>query len=205
MRANGFTLVEMLVALAVFGLLSAGGIALLRSSLANQESVTARLDRDRGAQRVIALFQADVGQAIARPLTGVGDPRAPSLEGGPDSLSLVRDGWANPGGHPRSSLQRVTWSARAGSVARAAHLSLDGSDPAEPAMFAQGVREMRFRYRLADGRWVDRFAPTEQQLLPAAIEMRMRLPDGAVVVLAALPPRGMEPNASPVLTSRPAG
>lgn len=197
MRANGFTLVEMLVALAIFGLLSAGGIALLRSSLATQQGVTARLDRDRGAQRVIALFQADVGQAVARPLTGVGDPRAPSLEGGPASLSLVRDGWANPGEHPRSSLQRVTWSARDGSVARAAHLSLDGSDPAQPAAFATGVRALRFRYRLADGRWADRFTPTDRQLLPAAIEMRMDLPAGVVVAIAALPPRGTEPAPAP--------
>lgn len=196
-RANGFTLVEMLVALAIFGLLSAGGIALLRASLSTQEGVAERLEADRGAQRVVALFQADVSQAIARPLTGLGDARAPSLEGDSGTLSLVRDGWANPGDHPRGSLQRVSWAGRGGAVTRTAHLYLDGSDSGEPAAFASGVRSVRFRYRLADGAWSASFRPTERQLLPAAIEMAVDSDGATLVVVAALPPRGAEPMPEP--------
>ena len=194
----GFTLVEMLVALAIFALLSAGAIALLRSSLATQEGVSLRLDTDRGEQRIIALFQADLSQAIARPLTGVGDTREPSLKGSSSSLSLVRDGWANPGDHPRSSLQRVTWTRQDDQVSRQAHLYLEGQDPGNSANFSDGARNVRFRYRLADGSWSDNFTPDERQLLPAAVEMTIERDRGALVIIAALPPRGLEPEKRPV-------
>lgn len=196
-RANGFTLVEVLVALVIFGLLSAGAIAVLRASLSTQDGVSDRLEADRSAQQVVALFQADVSQAIVRPLTGVGDVSAPSLEGDSASLSLVRDGWANPGDHPRSSLQRVTWAGRDGAVARTAWLNLDGADHGEPAAFASGVRSVRFRYRLADGAWSDSFRPTDRQLLPAAIEMAIDSGTSVLTVVAALPPRGVEPVPEP--------
>ena len=196
-RTNGFTLVEMMVALAIFGLLSTGGIAVLRASLRTQDGVAARLEADRGVQRVVALFQADVSQAITRPLTGVGDAREPSLEGDSASLSLVRDGWANPGDHPRSSLQRVSWAGGNGAVTRTAHLYLDGSDRGEPAAFASGVRSVRFRYRLPDGAWSASFRPTARQLLPAAVEMTMDSNGSTLTIVAALPPRGAEPLPEP--------
>ena len=188
----GFTLVEMLVALVVFALLSAAGVALLQSSVAAQGRIAERLEADRNAQRIVALFQADVSQAIARPLTGVGARRDPSLEGSSSRLSLIRGGWANPGQHPRSTLQRVTWTARGDSVRRTAHLYLDGTDPGAAAGFADGVRGIRFRYRLIDGSWSDRFSPSERQLLPAAVEMTVARARGPLVIVAALPPRGAE-------------
>ena len=43
MRNNGFTLVEMLVALGIFALLAGAGVGLLRSSLDVQSSVDTRL------------------------------------------------------------------------------------------------------------------------------------------------------------------
>lgn len=195
----GFTLVEMLVALAVFALLSAGGIVLLRSSLATQEVVSVRLDSDRSEQRIVALFQSDLSQAIARPKIGVGDVREPSLKGSASSISLVRDGWANPGDHPRSSLQRVSWTRQDDKVARQAHLYLDGQDAGEPATFATHIRNVRFRYRLADGNWSDSFTSNERQLLPAAVEMTVEREGGALTIVVALPPRGLEPEKRPVV------
>lgn len=193
----GFTLVEMLVALAIFGLLSAGGVALLRASVTTQEDLAARFDRDRGEARIVALFQSDVSQAIARPLTGMGDKRSPSLTGGPARFSLTRDGWANPGEQPRGSLQRVSWSGEGGAVVRIAHLFLDGSDPGHGARLGEGIGAVRFRYRLGDGSWADSFTPDERQLLPAAVEMTIIRGNSPLQVVAALPPRGLEPAPPP--------
>lgn len=192
-REAGFTLVEMLVALAIFGLLAAGGVALLRSSIAAEGAVAERLDRDRSEARIVALFQADVSQAVARPLTGMGDSRAPSLSGDSRRLSLTRAGWANPGEQPRSSLQRVSWAGAGDQVVRNAHLFLDGSDPGEAARLGADVTFVRFRYRRADGGWTSAFVPDERQLLPAAIEMTVGRGGSALVVVGALPPRGLEP------------
>lgn len=198
MTERGFTLVEMLVALVIFSLLSAAGLAVLRASVTTEEGVVARLDGQSGQDRLIALFRDDIGQAIARPLTGIGDTRQPSFRGGPTRLTLVKNGWANPGEQARASIQRVEWTMQGDDATRIAHLFLDGSDPGQPATLVK-ARSVRFRYRQPDGEWSDRFEPTERVLLPAAVEMTVELVSSAqLTIVAALPPRGAEPETKPV-------
>ena len=204
MNDRGFTLVEMLVALVIFGLLSAAGVAVLRASVTTEEGVIRRLEGQSGQERLIALFRDDVAQSIARPLTGLGDTRQPSFRGEPTRLTLVKNGWANPGEQARASIQRVEWAVQAGKAARVAHLFLDGSDPGQAAGLAD-ASAMRFRYRLASGGWSDRFEPSERELLPGAVEMTVEGINGrSLVIVAALPPRGLEPQPKPVAPEAPA-
>ena len=194
----GFTLVEMLVAMVIFAMIALAGVGLLRASVNTQTAIGDRLDGLNGQERVAALFTADVGQAMARPLVGLGDRRELSFSGTSSSVSLMRGGWANPDGQPRSSLQRVEWTGRQSGVSRIAHLFLDGSDPGQVALIQRDIESFRLRYRRADGRWVDGFSSTERELLPAAVEMTARIQGGAsLVVVAALPPRGLEPEEKP--------
>jgi hypothetical protein len=93
-------------------------------------------------------------------------------------------------------------------VSRIAHLFLDGSDPGQPAVIQRDVESFSLRYRRADGSWVDSFSSTEREMLPAAIEMTARARGRPpLVVVAALPPRGLEPeeknpNAPPAANSQ---
>lgn len=197
MNERGFTLVEMLVALVIFALLSAAGVAVLRASVTTEEGVIARLDGQSGQDRLIALFRDDVAQAIARPLTGLGDTRQPSFRGDSNRLSLVKNGWANPGEQARASIQRVVWTRAGNGATRIAHLFLDGSDPGQEATLVK-AGAVRFRYRLATGAWSDRFEPTERELLPTAVEMMVETSGGRpMTIVAALPPRGFEPETRP--------
>lgn len=193
---QGFTLVEMLVALTIFAVLAAGGATLLRSSVDTQSAVAGKLDAVDAQQRVIALFSSDVGQAIARPLDGLGEARKPPFEGTASSMSMMRAGWVNIDRRARSSLQRVEWKADANGVNRVAHLFLDGSDPGQAALVMRGGATARFRYRHVDGRWSDDFRSTPEELLPAAVEMIVT-PAGVppLTMVVALPPRGLEPQA----------
>ncbi len=207
-RESGFTLVEMMVAMVIFAVLAVAGIGLLRASVDTQAAIDNRLDGLNGQERVAALFIADVGQAMARPLVGLGESRQLSFFGTPSSVTLMRGGWANPDGQPRSTLQRVEWTGREASVSRIAHLFLDGSDPGQPAVIQRDVESFSLRYRRADGSWVDSFSSTEREMLPAAIEMTARARGRPpLVVVAALPPRGLEPeeknpNAPPAANSQ---
>jgi general secretion pathway protein J len=196
---RGFTLVEMLVAMVIFGVLAVAGVGLLRASVDTQGAIDHRLDRLNGQERVAALFAADIGQAIARPLVGLGESRQVSFVGTPSSVSLMRGGWANPDGQPRSSLQRVEWTLRQSGVARIAHLFLDGSDPGQPAIIQQGLESFSLRYRSADGSWTGNFSSNERELLPAAVELTMSgRGQPPLIVVAALPPRGPEPVKDPL-------
>ena len=194
-REAGFTLVEMMVAMIIFGVLAVAGIGLLRASVNTQAAIDNRLDGLNAQERVAALFTADVGQAMARPLVGLGESRQISFFGTPSSVSLIRGGWANPDGQPRSTLQRVEWTGREAGVARIAHLFLDGSDPGQPAIIQRDFDSFSLRYRRVNGGWVDSFSSTEREMLPAAIEMTARAGGRPpLVVIAVLPPRGLEPE-----------
>ncbi|MES2905273.1 MAG: type II secretion system minor pseudopilin GspJ [Pseudomonadota bacterium] len=201
----GFTLVEMLVAMVIFAMLAVAGVGLLRASVDTQSAIDRSLSRLNGQERVAALFTADLGQAIARPLVGLGERRLPSFSGSPSSITLMRGGWANPDGQPRSTLQRVEWTGSQSNVSRIAHLFLDGSDPGQPAVIQRDIEAFSLRYRRVDGSWVDRFESSERELLPVAVELTARARGRPpLVVIAALPPRGLEPEEKPPADAPPA-
>ena len=77
MARNGFTLVELLVALTIFALLAAAGVSLLSISVTTQGQVTARLDADADVGRTLSLLGQDLAQAEPRSWRdGTGTPRA---------------------------------------------------------------------------------------------------------------------------------
>lgn len=194
----GFTLVEMLVAMVIFAMLAVAGVGLLRASVDAQAAIDNRLDGINAQERVAAVFTADLGQAIARPPVGLGESRQLSFSGTPSSVSLIRGGWANPDGLPRSSLQRVEWTGSQSNVSRIAHLFLDGSDAGQAAIIQRDVETFTLRYRRADGSWTESFSSTEREMLPAAVELTVRARGGPpLVVIVALPPRGLEPEDNP--------
>jgi general secretion pathway protein J len=140
---KGFTLVEMMVALLIFGLLAAAGVMVMRSSIDSQIAVRSRVDGIGAFQRLRATLKADIGQAAARRTRGPdGSPR-PGFSGGAGAgaplLSLVRRGWENPDRQPRPSLQYVEYRVTDGRLERRVRSGLDGGALREPQILAEGV------------------------------------------------------------------
>ncbi|HWT13108.1 MAG TPA: prepilin-type N-terminal cleavage/methylation domain-containing protein, partial [Allosphingosinicella sp.] len=76
MRRDGFTLVEMLIALSIFGMLTAAGVALLSVTARTQETSDRLLAELGEIRRVGALLTADLAQAVPRIRRGAdGRPR----------------------------------------------------------------------------------------------------------------------------------
>lgn len=176
MKSSGFTLVELLVALTIFALLSATGVTLLSFSVRAQEAADERLTRLAEIRRVGALLTSDLAQAAPRVSRDEAGAASAAMIGGSGQgdavlLSLVRRGWENLDGADRSSLQKVQYRWVAGRLERSAHRYVDGS-PAMPAVaVVTGVRALRLRYRGPRGEWRDRWDPTQPMLLPSAVEM----------------------------------
>ncbi len=63
----GFTLVEMLVALALLALISMAGFALIQTVLTAQRRTEGRLERLAGLERALYLIDSDFGQTIEGP------------------------------------------------------------------------------------------------------------------------------------------
>ena len=67
-RRNGFTLIEVLVALAVFGVLSIVAYMALGQTLANADMLGVRMQRLEAIQRTIRYLDSDLMQAAPRPV-----------------------------------------------------------------------------------------------------------------------------------------
>ena len=183
---QGFTLVELLVSLFIFGMLAAAGVALLSFSVRAQDAASRRLDEIGGFRRFSALLTSDLAQAAPRLWRDANGVMKPAFVGGtgqgePTSLSLVRRGWENLDGSSRSSLQRVDYRLSDGRLERVGYRFVDGSAPMDAVALVEGVRSLRLRYRDARGEWRDRWDPTRPTDLPRAVEMVIDAgPAGAV-------------------------
>lgn len=166
-RSPGFTLVEMLVAVLVFALLSAAGVVVLVQAADHQAAVGARLARLGKFQRARALLQADLSQvAVRRVRHPDGGAARDAFAGRPlhvGSLSstpliaFVRRGWSNPDALPRASLQYVEYRLVDGRLERSTRPMLDGAASGAPQVLLTGVSSAQLAYR-DRGQWSDGWA-----------------------------------------------
>jgi general secretion pathway protein J len=170
--ANGFTLVEMLIALAIFGMLTAAGVALLGVTARTQETSDRLLADVAEMRRAGALLNADLAQVAPRLWRdGEGRPQrafAGGEGGSPVLFVFVRHGWDNGDG---GTLQRVGYRLSEGRLERLSFRSVDGGAGAVAVTVLDGVTALRLRYRDDEGAWLDRWAPSDRTSLPQAVEL----------------------------------
>jgi len=172
--AAGFTLVEMLVALAIFGLIAVAGGYLLRFSLDAQGRTGRSLDRIASVRRISALLTADAAQIVPRMNRDERGDRQAALVGDSQGMRFVRAGWSNEGGGPRSSLQKVSYRLDGQVLVRTSWPLVDGvaNDRAVHSRLIVGITHLALRYR-NDGAWSSAWHPRLPADLPDAIELTM--------------------------------
>ena len=171
---QGFTLVEMLIALVIFGMITAAGVTLLTLTVRTQEASDRLLDSLGTLRRTSALLNADLAQAAPRlHRNGDGQPVQAFVGGnGGEALlmAFVRRGWEDENAF-RSSLQRVEYRLRDGRLERWRYDAVDGEGHAVAMPLLEGVRRVQLRYRDREGNWRDRWDPTDATRLPTAVEL----------------------------------
>ena len=180
---HGFTLVELLVSLFIFALLSAAGVALLSFSVRAQETAEVQLGRIADLRRTGALLSGDLAQAAARPWrdeNGDGRPAFTGASGEEDGrlLAFVRRGADNLEERPRPSLQRVEYRLVGDRLERRSWTLVDGAPPKADSAMLDGVRRIRLRYRDRSGDWRDSWNPTALTDLPRAVELVVDTDEG---------------------------
>jgi len=183
--AAGFTLVEMLVALLIFGLLSAAGVGVMAYAADNQGVAGRRMDRLGEFQRARAVLKADLLQAAPRRIrqrngqpsrnafTGATDGSPALRNGASPMLALVRRGWDNPDAEPRPSLQYVEYRLVEGRLERSVGAALDGAATGRPQRLLDGVHSARIAYHTR-GRWNPGWSGGAEAL-PDAVRLELEL------------------------------
>ncbi|WP_229732972.1 type II secretion system minor pseudopilin GspJ [Sphingomonas psychrolutea] len=179
---SGFTLIEVMISLLIFGLLAAAGVSLLSFAVRAQGATGAKLEQISAMNRLSSILTADLAQAAIRQTRGMGGEVLPVFTGesganGSTLLSFVRAGWSNLDGTRRASEQKVEYAIIDGALVRIAYPMLDGATPLPPTAMLDHVRQVALRYRI-DGAWSDRWTSTPQFPVPAAIELRVQRDTG---------------------------
>lgn len=168
-RQQGFTLLEMMVALAIFALVSLMGYQILQGVMRNGEVTQQHAEQLGDAGRLFALLQLDLSQAmLPSSPERVADDDVPfyARSGEGEILRLTRRNWLNPNRLPHSSLQRVAWRFSNGTLQR---LSL--SEGRLSARF-EGVRAITLRFWSGE-RWLDNWPAGNR--LPLAVEITLNI------------------------------
>lgn len=217
---RGFTLLELLIAIAIFALLGLGTYRMLDSVLQTDKVTRAHEVQLRELVRAMAAFERDVLQVQARPVRDpFGDVRAALL--GDDlenpSLELTRSGWRNPLGQPRADLQRVRWQLSGEQWQRQYWTVLDQAQDSQPQVqkALEGVTALQLRYLDEQGAWQTNWPPQESNqaealtALPQAVELvlqhrrygeirrLLRLPEGVPKRIQQAPQDGAQDPSRP--------
>lgn len=190
MRARGFTLVELLVAIFIFAIVSAIAMGGYNELVKQSDIVDAGAARTRAIQSTMQRFNLDFTSLEPRPVRQpLGDGLLPALradEKSADALvELTHSSWSNPAGVPRSTLQRVAYRIEDNKLIRDYWLSLDRTMTSEPesAVLLEGVKEVKLRFMDANRSWHDQWPPLGYSpadapwVRPIAVEITLDLED----------------------------
>lgn len=188
---KGFTLVEMLVALAALAVLAAGGLALAGASADTHEAVSQRQAKTDELMRLRAALRGDLLQAAtrrARDINGAKPQAALQASGRSEGvfLSLVRRGWTNPGERNRASLQAVDYRLSQGRVERLWREHVDGSPVQEPQLLMDGVKSVSVEFHDFD-QWSGQWTGAPNRPLPEAIRLTVFTGEGEITQIFLLP------------------
>ncbi len=188
-KVRAFTLIEVLVSLAIFSILATLAYGALSQTLSSAELLNARMDRLQAIQRTMRLLSEDLQQLSPRPIRDeLGDGIGPALDTDFQSgfaLELTHGGWSNPIVLPRGTLQRSAYRIEEDELIRYHWMVLDRTLANEPVSVAllDGVDSILFRFLQADGEWTEQWPPSNRpgalgrRLRPRAVEIILDLAD----------------------------
>jgi len=182
MKQRGFTLIEMMIAIAIFALLSLGAYQVLQGVLRSDEISTERGNALKQLQRAMVIVERDSQQMNARNNRSDDEQTAMPLQSGKfmfdsedDGIAFVRSGWRNSLSQlPRSSLQRVMYRVKNEHLERLSYVYLDPITGEEPKrqLLLENVESLTFEFyhnNKSSETW------TNKSALPDGVKMTLKL------------------------------
>ena len=189
--AKGFTLIEVVIALAIFSMISIAAY----KSIDGLMGVKARIEaEDRQWQQVMLFldrFDLDVKQHVNRPIRNASDRLEPAWWGQPiftnqfgAQLSFSRFGDAQQTGYLMDT-RRIGYRLNRGAIEFIQWPSLDVTSAEKPEVFEvlENVSDLTFKYLSKDGRWIltwpDPIASNDAEaVFPRAVSLEITMRSG---------------------------
>ncbi|HEB55877.1 MAG TPA: type II secretion system protein GspJ [Gammaproteobacteria bacterium] len=213
---NGFTLLELLVAMSIFALLSIMAYAGLSTVLKTRSILEQNMDRLAELQKSVLFISRDLSQIVNRGIRDQYGDYQPALSASALNLGLdapiiefTHTGYSNPLGIKRSNLQRVAYHLKDNILYRDSWQVLDRAQDSRPykARLCDKVESIGFRYMDKKGQWYTQWPPADNNTnniqpsapktglatastsrLPQAVEFSIKLSDwGKITRLLQLP------------------
>jgi general secretion pathway protein J len=191
MRTRGFTLIEILVAIAIFAVVSILAYGGYNQLVMQRDLVSDRMQRMRAIQTTMLKLTQDFAQLEPRPVREpIGSGLQPALNSDARAGALVRltrAGWANPAGVGRSTLQRIDYQLDNGSLIREQYATLDSVLNAEPlkTLLLENVRSLKFEFLDVQQQWAPEWprpgAPSAFRARPLAVKIELELDDWGLI------------------------
>ena len=181
----GFTLLELVVAIGIFAVLSAMAYGGLNSVLKSRSTVEAAMKKTADLQKAYLRLRNDLQLVNARPARdGYGQPQ-PALSSTLDGrLEFTRSGWSNPLLQPRSTLERVSYRLDEDDrLVRETWRVLDRAPDSEPVRTAllENIEELQWRFLDDNREWRSEWPQLTQSTQlpqdappPRAVELTLR-------------------------------
>lgn len=190
-KANGFTLVELLVALIILALLAVAGYRGLEAVLQARDRVSVETRKWQHLSFFFSRFSQDVAQAVKRPVRDengrivyaawigttvtVGENEA--------ELMFTRAGMSDQEGALQAP-QRIGYRFERGAIIMLRWPELDQAPKVNPVRYTllEGVREFKLRYLDKNGIWQPQWQDSSDLTsLPVATEVVLTLVSGEII------------------------
>lgn len=189
-RQRGFTLLELLIAVGIFGVMSVMAYAGLNNAVITQEHAGAQAERLAELQKAMLIIGRDVEQAINRPVRDAFAEQLPAMSGGGFGSSILefsRSGRPNPMAAQRSHLQRVAYLVAEGQLLRQTWMVVDRSLDTVPfeSPVLSGVTGVEVRFMDRAREWQSQWPQDnltgrpedEPPAMPRALQITLELED----------------------------
>ncbi|HEY4368554.1 MAG TPA: type II secretion system minor pseudopilin GspJ [Steroidobacteraceae bacterium] len=194
----GFTLLEVLVAVAIFVIVGVLALTGYNELAKQSERVETGAARVRAVQSAIMHLNQDFASLEPRPVRQpIGDGLLPAVladNRAEEVVELTRSGWSNPAGVPRPTLQRVAYRLQDNKLLRDYWVSLDHTSSVDPVsvVLLDRVKSVKLRFMPNNREWQDQWPPLGSNVpidqRPLAVEVTLELEDwGKIVRLVEVP------------------
>jgi general secretion pathway protein J len=184
-RHSGFTLLELIIVIAIFAIFSLMAYGGLDSVLNTRRQVELAQDRIAAMQKSYIRLRNDLQQVSSRPARdGFGDVQAALRATDKGYLEFTRAGWRNPLYLNRTGFERVAYRFEAGKLIRSSWRVLDQAQDSKAvdAVLFDDIEQVSWRYfDKTSNEWRDRWpydlsSGTAQAAAepPKAVELTMR-------------------------------